>query len=290
MSIQIIADSGSDLPKDIVKEYDIEVIPLIVIRGEKEYLDGVTIDPKKLYDDMREGAVYKTAQVPFQTFKEVFTKYAKAKQSCIYIAFSSGLSGTYQAAELAKKEVLEEYPDFDLDIIDTKAASFGCGLMIYYAAQMVRSGRTKKQVVEAIKFYFQSMEHIFTVENLEYLFRGGRVSRTSAFVGGLLNIKPILNVEDGKLQPLEKIRGRKKVLKRIVDLMEERGVDLESQVIGISHSDDLETAENLKNQIEARFNCRDFVITEIGAVIGAHVGAGTLALFFLNKEIPENYK
>src|SRR5699024_5215057 len=165
-----------------------------------------TIDPKKLYDDMREGVIYKTAQVPFQAFKEVFVKYAKNNQPCIYIAFSSGLSGTYQAAELAKKEVLEEYPDFDFDIIDTKAASFGCGLIIYYAAQMIRDGKSKEQIVKAIHFYSKSMEHIFTVEDLEYLFRGGRVSRTSAVVGGLLHIKPILNINaaDGKLQPLEK--------------------------------------------------------------------------------------
>ncbi len=290
LSIKIIVDSGSDLPIELAQEYNIDIVPLLVNLEEKEYLDGVTIIPKDLYEDMRGGAVYKTAQVPLRSFKEVFTRYAKLGQPCIYIAFSSGLSGTYQTAIMERSEILEEYPDFDLDIIDTKAASFGCGLIAYYAAQMVQKGRLKDEIVEAVHFFSEHMQHIFTVDSLEYLFRGGRVSRTSAIVGGLLNIKPILDVEDGKLVPLEKIRGRKKIFTRMLDLMEERGVDLSNQIIGISHGDDLETAENLKNQIQERFHCKDVVITMIGAAIGAHSGPGTIALFFLDKKIFENYK
>src|SRR5690554_6720683 len=179
-----------------------------------EFLDGVTIDPLVLFENMRKGAIYKTAQVSIHTFKELFLEYAKKGEQCIYIAFSSGLSGTYQAAIMAQSDVLEEYPEFDVTIIDTKAASFGCGLIVYYANRMIQAGKSKEEVVQAIHFFSEHMEHVFTVDNLEYLYRGGRVSRTAAFVGGLLNIKPILDVEDGKLIPIEKIRGRKKVLKR----------------------------------------------------------------------------
>jgi DegV family protein with EDD domain len=290
MGIKVIADSGADLPKKLIEEFNIKVVPLFVNIDEEEYLDGVTINSMDLFNNMRNGAVYKTAQVSIKTFKELFVEYAKNKEKCIYIAFSSELSGTYQAAVMAKREVLDEYPDFDIDVIDTKAASFGCGLIINHAIKLINDGKNKSEVIEAINFYIEHIEHIFTVDNLEYLYRGGRVSRTTAFVGGLLNIKPILNVEDGKLVPLEKIRGRKKVIKRMVDIMEERGIELANQTIGISHGDDLESAEILKQQIEERFGCKNFVVTMIGAVIGAHAGPGTLALFFLNKEIPSQYR
>ena len=290
MSIQIIVDSGSDLPKEFVEKFNIKVVPLYVNIGEEEYLDGVTIEAVDLFNNMRKGSVYKTSQVSIKTFKEVFIQYAKENKECIFIGFSSELSGTYESAVIAKREVLEEYPDFDIDLIDTKAASYGCGLIINYAVKLVDKGKTKPEILEAIDFFKDHIEHIFTVDNLEYLYRGGRVSRTSAFVGGLLNIKPILNMEEGKLVPLEKVRGSKKVIKRMVEIMGERGQDLENQIIGISHGDDLETTEFLKEQIQERFGTKDFVITMIGAVIGAHAGPGTIALFFLNKEIPDKYK
>jgi len=290
VSIKLIADSGSDMPRGYAKENDIDIVPLIVNFEDQEFLDGETIDPIDLYKNMREGTVYKTAQVSIHTFKELFKEYAKRGDQCIYIAFSSELSGTYQAAEMAKSDVLEEYPGFDITIVDSKAASFGYGLIVYYANQMIQRGRSKEDVVQAIQFFSEHMEHVFTVDNLEYLYRGGRVSRTSAFVGGLLNIKPILEVQDGKLVPLEKIRGRKKVLKRMVDIMEERGTDFSNQIIGISHGDDLETAEALREEIQGRFQCKGFMLPLIGAAIGAHAGPGTIALFFLNKEIPEEYR
>ncbi|HHT50650.1 MAG TPA: DegV family protein [Eubacteriaceae bacterium] len=290
MSIQIIVDSGSDLPKEFTEKNNIKVVPLYVNIGDEEYLDGITIDSLELFNNMRKGAVYKTSQVSIKTFKEVFTQYAKENKKCIYISFSSELSGTYQASVMARREVLEEYPDFDIDVIDTKAASYGCGLIIKHVVELVNKGKTKPEILEALQFFINHIEHIFTVDSLEYLFRGGRVSRSSAFVGGLLNIKPILNMEDGKLIPLEKVRGRKKVIKRMVDIMEERGEDLANQTIGITHGDDLETAELFKELIQERFGTKDFVITMIGAVIGAHAGPGTIAIFFFNKEIPDKYK
>ncbi|MCR1898514.1 DegV family protein [Irregularibacter muris] len=290
MAVQIITDSAADLPKELIQEYSIDVMPLRVYLGEKEYIDGETIQPLEVFQNMREGTQYKTAQVPLQVFEDIFSKYAEKGQSCIYIAFSSELSGTYQSSVMAKQQVLEEYPDFDIEVIDTKAASMGFGLIVKYAAQMAQKGKTKEEIVEAIHFFSNHMEHIFTVDNLEYLYRGGRVSRTAAFVGGILNIKPVLHVEDGKLIPLEKIRGRKKVIKRMVDIMEERGVDYSNQTIGISHGDDMEAVEALMDQIKERLGCKEFIITLVGSTIGSHSGPGTLALFFLNKEIPDRYK
>ena len=224
----------------------------------------------------------KTSQPTPQAFQEVFTELAKSNQSGIYIAFSSALSGTYQTAVMVHEQVKEEYPNLDLTIIDTKCASVGFGLVVKSAAEMAANGASKEEIIEDIHFRSQHMEHLFTVEDLDYLAKGGRLSKASAFLGGLLNIKPLLHVEEGKLIPIEKIRGKKKLLKRILDVMEERGIDLEHQVVGISHGDDEEAALEMKAMIEERFGTKDFYINIIGSAVGSHAGPGTLALFFLN--------
>lgn len=287
MTVKILTDSACDLPEDVIKEYDIDVMPIIVIDDDTEYLDNVTIKPKTLYDNMRKGKVYKTSQIPVNTFQDKFEEIAKEGRSTIYIAFSSGLSATYQSAVLTRDNLKEEYPDLDITIVDSKAASLGHGLLVHKAAKMAKEGKSKEEILNMLSFYIDSIEHIFTVDDIEYLFRGGRVTRTQAFLGGLLNIKPILEVtKDGKLRPLEKIRGKGKVLKRMLELMEQRskGADLSLQTIGISHGDNLDNALKLKNMIEEKYGCKDFIINHIGCAIGAHSGPGTIALFFLNKD------
>ena len=184
---------------------------------------------------------------------------------------------------MIRNQVKEEYPQLDLTIIDSKAASLGYGLIVMEAVKQLQAGATKNQLIDTIQFHCKHMEHIFTVEDLQFLARGGRLSRASAFLGGLLNIKPLLHVEDGKLIPIEKIRGRKKLLKRMVDLMEERGEALDQQVIGISHGGNIDKANELKNLIQSRLNVKDIYINIIGSAIGSHSGPDTLALFFLNK-------
>lgn len=287
MAVKILTDSACDLPENIIKEYNIEVLPIILIKDDKEYLDKASINPEKVYEDMRNKEVYKTAQIPVNTFKEKFEIYGKEKESVIYIGFSSGLSGTYQTSVIVRDMILEEYPDLDLDIVDTRAASLGFGLIVLYAAKLVKEGKSKKEILKAIEFYKEKMEHVFTVDDIEYLFRGGRVTRTQAFVGGLLSIKPILHVnKDGKLIPLEKVRGKAKVYKKILDMIEERSKNsnLKKQIIGISHGDDLEAAKKLEKLIRERFGAEEFIINIIGGAIGAHSGPGTLAVFFLNED------
>lgn len=284
MTIKIITDSAADLPKELLHTYDIEVIPLRVYdEQENEFLDGVTLDPIDLLRNMKEGKVYRTSLPSLETIQEVFTTYAKQDVTCIYLAFTSELSGTYQSSVLVGEEVKEAYPNFSLDIIDTKCASTGQGLVVLEAAKMAQNGATKDEILNRITFMTEHMEHIFTVADLQYLVRGGRLSKVAGFIGGLLNIKPILNVEDGKLIPLEKIRGRKKVFQRIVDIMETRGKDLKDQTIGISHGDDLESVNLLTEMITEKFGCKVFVVNSIGAAVGAHAGPGTLAIFFLNE-------
>ncbi|MDA1739754.1 DegV family protein [Bacillus cereus] len=284
MGVKIITDSAADLPVELLQAYDIDLIPLRVYdESETEYLDGVTLESVTLLQKMREGAVYRTSLPSLETFQEKFVSYAKEGNPCIYLAFSSELSGTYQSSVLIKEEVKETYANLDLEIIDTKCASFGQGLVVLEAAKMAKDGASKEDILKRVDFLMNHMEHIFTVADLQYLVRGGRLSKVAGFIGGLLNIKPILNVEEGKLVPLEKVRGKKKVLGRIVDIMEERGKELKGQTIGITHGDDLETAEALKALITERFGCEVFIVNTIGAAIGAHTGPGVITLFFLNE-------
>ena len=284
MGVKIITDSAADLPVELLQAYDIDLIPLRVYdEAETEYLDGVTLESVTLLQKMREGAVYRTSLPSLETFQEKFVSYAKEGNPCIYLAFSSELSGTYQSSVVIKEEVKETYVDLDLEIIDTKCASLGQGLVVLEAAKMAKDGASKEDILNRVAFLMNHMEHIFTVADLQYLVRGGRLSKVAGFIGGLLNIKPILNVEEGKLVPLEKVRGKKKVLSRIVDIMEERGKDLKGQTIGITHGDDLETAEALKSLITERFGCEVFIVNTIGAAIGAHTGPGVITLFFLNE-------
>lgn len=283
LNVKILTDSACDLTQDYFDKYDIEMVPLTVHLNDDDYRDGLDITPKEVYDAMREGASTKTSQVSLQTFEEIFTRYAENNQPLVYLAFSSELSGTFQTAQMMLQTVKEKYPKAPIHLVNTKCASIGFGLVVLRAAKLAKEGATAEEIVDMATYHAQHMEHIFTVDNLEYLYRGGRVSRTQAFVGSLLNIKPILHVEDGKLVPIERIRGSKRLLSRMMAIMEDRGTDFSNQIVGISHGDDLETAEKLAELIKEKFKVKDIIIEMVGSVIGAHSGPGTIALFFLNK-------
>jgi EDD domain protein, DegV family len=283
--IKIIADSGSDLPPGFFQNHDITLVPLRVHLDGKEYEDLVTITPETLYRAMKEGKVPKTSQASPELFRRLFIRLALEKRPAIYIAFSSALSGTYQTAVMIREQVLESHPDLDVTIIDSRSASLGLGLAVMRAAEWAKSGMPKEHLVEQIKSFCRHLEHLFTVDDLEYLKRGGRISRASAVVGNLLSIKPLLSMEDGKLVLLEKCRGRKKLFHRIVERIRENGESLDRQTIAISHADAWDSALELKNLLEEKLDCRKFYINSIGAVIGSHVGPGTLAVFFLKKDI-----
>lgn len=284
MNVHLLADSAADLPKSFYDEHHISFIPLRVLLDEKEYDDLLTIQPLDVYEAMREGKAPKTSQPSMMRFKNAFSELAGENKPALYIAFSSELSGTYQTAVMAANEVKEEFPDFDLRIIDSKCASLGYGLAVKHALKLATNGNTIQEIESSVKDFCEHLEHIFTVDDLTYLARGGRISKASAFVGGLLNIKPLLHVEDGKLVPLEKIRGKKKLLRRMIELMKERSVDLSGQTVGISHGDDEETAEEVKRMIEAEFQPGEIVINMVGSAVGAHSGPGTLAVFFPGKD------
>jgi DegV family protein with EDD domain len=283
MQVKILADSACDLPLDFYTENNTILLPLKVQLNDQEYEDVKAIDSTKVYEAIRNGIVPKTSQVSPFLFEEVFTKMAANNEDGIYIAFSSQLSGTFQTAVMILDQVKEKYPNFQLTIVDSKCASIGQGLIVMEAVKMAAKNMKKEVILKEVLFRCQHMEHLFTVDDLDYLAKGGRVSKASAFIGGLLNIKPLLNVEDGKLVPIEKLRGKKKLLNRIIDVMRERGSDLNEQIMGISHADNEETALEVKSMIENEFHPKEVYVSSIGSAIGAHTGPGTIAIFFLNK-------
>lgn len=287
MALKIVTDSASDVPKWLIEKHNLHVIPTPVVIDGKDYLDGETIMPEDFYTILKNGTDIKTYHINSFMFYENFEKYAKSKDSVIYICFSTGIAGTYNAANIAKNELLEKYPDFDLTIIDSKCASLGFGLVVEKALAMAAKGASKELIIEATKYHCDHMEHIFTVETLEYLYKGGRLSRTSAIAGGLLDIKPIIDVDhNGALNAFEKVRGRMKSLKRLVDLVGERGADLENQTIGLVHGDDKETLEKVKNMLIEKYGCKNFIDSYVGCAIGAHTGPGIIGIVFLDEKSP----
>lgn len=287
MALKIITDSASDTPKWIIREFNLHVIPTPVVIEEKDYFDGDTIVPEEFYDVLRSGKDVKTYHINTNMFYENFMPYAKNGDEVIYICFSTGIAGTFNAANLARRELLELYPAFDLTIIDSKCASLGFGLVTYYALRMQKNGASKRDIIDAIHWHCEHMEHIFTVSTLEFLLKGGRLSKASAVAGGLLDIKPIIEVNDaGALESIEKVRGRQRSLKRLIEIVGERGEDLEDQIFAIVHGDDIETAEIMKTQLGEVYGCRHFIINYVGCAIGAHTGPGIIGIIFLNQESP----
>lgn len=282
--MRIFADSASDLPKLFFETNQVELAPLRVHIDDKEYEDINDINSTEVYAEIRNGKQPKTSQTSPEHFLRIFEDLAKSGEPGIYIAFSSELSGTYSTAVMMKEQLMETYPEMKLTIIDSKCASLGYGLLVKEAVRLRDEGLSHTEIEEKIRYNAKHMEHLFTVDDLDYMARGGRVSKASAFIGGLLNIKPVLHVEEGKLVPIEKIRGTKKVMKRIVELVEERGGNLEGQVIAISHADVLDRAQELKEMILEKMQPTDVEIHMIGSTIGAHTGPGAISVFFLNKE------
>lgn len=279
--IRIYADSSCDLDQDLLDELGVKTFHLSVAIKDKIYRDRLNISPGRFYQLIAEpGILPTTSQVTPNEYQREFSKVINESDAeIIYIAFSSGLSGTYQSACVARDMLAPER----ITIIDTKSASVGYGLTVINAARAVKAGKSKAEVIAVIEDNIARMQHIFVVGNFEMLKRGGRISATSAAIGSFLNIKLIAHLADGKILPLEVAHGLKKAKKRLLDIMESRGDKLSEQLIGICYSADYEGALEIKDMIEERFGCRKFVISEIGAVIGSHVGAGTYSVFFLSK-------
>lgn len=286
-NIILITDSCCDLPYDFTIDNNIVVMSMMVTIGEKTVADdlGKTLKYSDFYETVRTGEMPKTAQVNVYELQKEFEKHIKNGDKVIYIAFSSALSGTYNSACIAKDNVCEEFKGADISIIDSKCASMGLGLLVYYANEMKRSGKSKAEIVKWVEENKLHMIHWFTVEDLNHLYRGGRVSKTTAAVGTLLNIKPVMHVDDeGRLIPVEKARGRKKSLSTLVNKLIDTIINPEEQVIFISHGDCVEDVEYVKEKILEKITVKDIVVNHIGPAVGTHSGPGTIAIFFMGEK------
>ncbi len=286
MSFAIVTDSSCNLTEEMIDRFDLSILPLtFMVDGEeyRSYLKGEKTDLSQFYTMMREGKVITTSLPNLKESRETIEALLKDGRDVLYLGFSSGLSGTYQAIELLLAELAGLYPDRTVCSVDTLAASGGEGLLVYYAAKMREEGATVKAVRDWVEDNKLHLAHWFTVDDLMFLFRGGRVSRTAAWAGTVLNIKPVMHVDDeGHLIPLEKVRGRKKSLKALVDHMEQTAnAPVADQTVFITHGDCLEDAEYVADLVRERFGVTDIMINWVDPVIGAHSGPGTMALFFL---------
>lgn len=290
MSTKIITDSTADLTREYCLAHDVYVIPMLFTIGDEEHFhlqdpnEPGYMDPHEFYNRMRAGQFGSTAQINQQTYMETFEPFLKEGRDVFYLAFSSGLTGSLNNAQLAAEELRARYPERKIYLVDTRAASMGEGMVVYLAVAAHESGMSDEALVDYIVERRDYVHHWFTVDNLSYLKRGGRVSGTAATIGTMLNIKPMLNVdEDGHLIPREKIQGRKRALKALVEHMEQN-VDLPYDgPIFLSHSDAPEEAEFVVKLVKERIGRDVDMVNMITPVIGSHVGPGTMAFFFVGK-------
>ncbi len=283
MSFKLVTDTASDLPREYLEKYDIDVLSLAYIIEEDTYNWNAPMDEHEFYDKMRNGSMPTTSQVNIEDAENLFEKLVEKNDEILCLAFSSGLSGTYNSIAVAAQNVSEVNPGKKIRVVDTKAASMGQGLMVDWARKMKEEGKSLDEVADFMEENFNQFAHLVVVDDLNHLHRGGRVSKATAIVGSLANIKPIIHVDDeGHLITIGKIRGRKKALAHLVDLMEEKMGDhvTHNQTVFISHGDCLEDAQFVADEIKKRFGIEDFMINFVGPTIGAHTGPGVIALFF----------
>lgn len=284
----IYTDSTADLSPQLVDMLGIMVIPFeFTIDGKSyfDYPDQRELDAKEFYDMLRGGKSATTSLVNVDRYKTIFEPELAAGREILYIAFSSGLTGSVACAITAAEELNEKYPDGKLVVVDSLAASMGQGLLVFNAVQKKKEGLDIDALAAWVTDNRNKLAHWFTVDDLGHLRRGGRVSAAAAVLGGMLGIKPVLHVDnEGHLIPVSKVRGRRSSLEALVDRIGKTGTNLKEQTIFISHGDSLEDCRWVEQQIKKRFGVKDSYINFIGPVIGAHSGPGTIALFFTASE------
>lgn len=284
----IMTDSACDMPAKLADDLGIIVQPLHVTIEGKDYpfyLDERELGTKEFYSKMRSGITASTSAANVEAFFTLMTPVLEKGIDIIYMAFSSALSSTYSAAVTAAAELKELFPERKVYVVDTLCASMGQGLIVYLTAMEKKRGGTIDEVYQYAENTKGKLCHWFTVDDLHHLKRGGRVSAATAIVGTVLNIKPVLHVDDmGRLINVGKARGRKASIKALVDHMESTAIEPAGQTVFISHGDCLDEAELMANMVRERMGVKDIIISCIGPVVGAHSGPGTLALFFLGTE------
>ncbi len=284
---KIITDSTCDLPSTVIKELDVHVIPMEYILDGVSHFQDLEDEGEKtasFYGSLREGKVSSTSMINAARFMGVFEPYLKAGQDILHVSFSSALSGSYNASRMAAEELKELYPERQILVLDSIAASIGQGLLVYHAVLKKRQGLSLEELYEWLEENKKKICHWFTVEDLMHLKRGGRISALSANIGTALNIKPILSVNmEGKLVNLGKVMGRKKSLSELIVKMKSCAETAENQVVIIGHGDSLKDAEFLSTKLKNELHVKEVIMTQIGPIIGSHTGPGMIGLTFVGE-------
>ncbi len=286
MAYEIVTDSTCNLPENLIDDLKLHILPMTFMIDDvqyQSYLKNETTDLGQFYTMMREGKRIVTSLPNLVNSQELFETLLQEGKDVLYLGFSSGLSGTFQAINTICEDLKKKYPERTIAAVDTLAASLGEGLLVYLACQKRDSGSSLEEVAQWVTDNRLHMAHWFTVDDLMYLYKGGRVSKTAAFAGSLLKIKPVLHVDDeGHLIPVAKAKGRKKSIQALVKHMEESVIPpVEDQVVALSHADCPEDMEYLRELIEEKFKVKEFLTNYIDPVIGSHSGPGTLAVYFM---------
>lgn len=278
--VKIIADSVSDIPKKYIEDLDIEVVPLTINFEDGSYRDGIDISTEEFYRKMGcSDKLPTTSQVTPKEFIDIYNKFKDDYEHIIVLTISSEMSGTYQSAMMAKKIIgLEDR----ITVIDSRGITLGQGLMAIEGARMAKVDENKDVIIDRLKDMVNHMDYIFVVDTLENLKKGGRLSVTKAFIGEKLKIKPVLNIENGKLTLKDKIRGRKKVIKWVIKKIKKMDMDFKDMTIGVNHTEAEEFAMELKEALEKELKPKEIIFGKVGATVGTHAGIGAIAVYFEN--------
>ncbi len=283
----IFTETTCDLPQSYLKENEIITMPLTYTLDGVEY-DGTyenSLSPHDFYEKLKTGIMAKTAQIPPERATAFFEAELQKGNDILYIGFSSGLSGCYQSATIARTELLEKYPDSKIFCIDSRGASLGQGLLMDYTVKKKEEGLSIEELAKEIEDIKLNVCHYFTVDDLNHLYRGGRVSKTAAVFGTMLGIKPVMYMDDeGKLIPIGKVRGRKASLDEIVKKMGTKLGEYKNPYVFISHGDSLADAKYVGDQVKKLYGIKTSIVDNVGPVIGSHSGPGTIALFFIGTD------
>lgn len=279
MPVRIITDSTADLPKELIEKYEIGVAPLMVNFQDGTFRDGVDLTPGEFYSKLkRSKQLPTTSQVNPPAFVDLYRRELEEGNSVVSIHLSSKGSGTYQSALSAKNTLGSDY----IAVIDSLGYSMGMGLIAVKGAEMAQQGASLEEVRDRMLHMRDRMKYVFGVDTLEYLKKGGRLSPVKAAIATVMNIKPILHILDGEIDVMDKVRGRKKVLVRLLEEVEKTGVNIAEQTLAVVHSECPEEAEKMKDMLKERVAPKDVLISQIGCVIGTHVGPGTISVFYMS--------
>ncbi len=281
---QIIADSTCDINKELLTGYKLVTLPLVISAEGKDYLDGVDIDIDRVYSWMQNDILPKTAQIPYEVMKDAFETCCRNGNDFIYIAFSGRMSGCCSLGRIIANELKEKYPERRMEIVDSKGGSCATGLIVLQALLMAEKKMSIDIILDEVNFMVSHVEHLFTVADLKWMVKGGRISKPLGWAGSVLNIRPWLDVNDGKMVVKGMVRGEKKAIQTVTREVCHRAENFPKQLIAIAHTGNKALADTVSDQIREIFPDCTTTISEIGGVLGTHLGMGGLGVFFFREQ------